>query len=228
MAHKLTIAAVIVFLASPVLADESGFLTDYSLLGAAPAEAGVDRWYVAPDVATYLAKSRGVFVDSTEFFIADDSKYKGMKPEDMALIGNSMRDAVMRELHGSFTVLDYADEGAIVVRMALSNVHLKKHKKGLLSYTPVGLAAGAVKGAFDDVMDKIDLQVAAVEIEIVDVSSGTILGAATVQRAAESKKKTISWEDVQAYFTLSGKRLTCRLNNAQLDEGSRVDCMTLQ
>ena len=84
------------------------------------------------------------------------------------------------------------------------------------------------KVAFDDIMDKVDLQVAVVEIELVDVSSGKVLGAAIAQHKAESKKKTVSWDEVQADFTLMGKRLTCRLNNSQLPEASRVDCLIVQ
>ena len=229
MALSPKIVAAIFLVTSPVLAQDSGFLTDYGKLGAAPEAAGADRWFVTPDFGTRIAGSGGIFVDSVEFFVAKDSKYKGLKPEEMAMIGNSLRDAIMRELHGDFTVLDYADDGALVLRVALSDVYLKKHKRSLMSYTPVGAVGNAVKGAFKDVMEKIDLNVAMVEVELVDVSTGDVLGASTVKRGKKrSKKDVASWEEIQADFTLIGKRITCRLNNARMPEASRVDCMAVK
>ena len=226
MAVCTKLLAAILLVTGTAFAQDSGFLTDYGKLGAAPDGVGSNLWFIAPGYSDRVANSRGIFVDSVEFFVAKDSKYKGLKPEDMALIGNSMREALMRELHGEFTVMDFADEGGLVLRVALSNVHIKKHKRSLFSYTPVGAVANVAKGAFEDVMAKVDLNVAMVEIEVVDVSTGDVLGAATVKHGKEgSKKEVTSWEEVQADFVLVGKRLACRLNNARMPEASRVDCV---
>lgn len=228
MALSPKILAAILLVTGPALAQDSGFLTDYSNLVVAPDDTGANLWFIEPGYGDRAANSRGLFVDSVVFFVANDSKYKGLKPEEMALIGNSMRDALMRELHGEFTVMDFADEGGLVLRVALSDVHLKKHKRGLLSYTPVGAVAHAAKGAFEDVMAKVDLKVAMVELEVVDVSTGDIVAAATVKRGKEGSKKDVtSWEEVQADFSLLGKRIACRLNNARKPEASRVDCLAV-
>ena len=131
MAVCTKLLAATLLVTGTAFAQDSGFLTDYGKLGAAPEGVGSNRWFIAPGYSDRVANSRGIFVDSVEFFVAKDSKYKGLKPEDMALIGNSMRDALMRELHGKFTVMDFADEGGLVLRVALSDLHIKIDDSGL-------------------------------------------------------------------------------------------------
>ena len=62
----------------------SDFLTDYSNLKKS-ADAAMDYEYLAPG-AENMANYSAVMIDQPEIFIAPNSKYKGMKPDDMKVL----------------------------------------------------------------------------------------------------------------------------------------------
>src|SRR5687768_9452477 len=78
-------------------ADEDAFLSDYSKLKAAP-DNPFEEIYVAPDARARAAQYTAVMVDQPELFIHPDSKYKGIKPDDMKIIADALREKVTAEL----------------------------------------------------------------------------------------------------------------------------------
>jgi hypothetical protein len=114
----------------------------------------------------------------------------------------------------------------LYVRFAISNVQLKKHKKGLLGYTPIGLVAGAAKSAMtSNVTKKIDLKGLTMEMEILDSISEEQL-AALLETPSGKKDDPVSWVELEALITVYGQRLACRLDNARRAEENRVDCLS--
>jgi hypothetical protein len=208
-------------------AADSGFLSDYSKLTQAAGEVGADRMYLAEGAVEKAGAYSGVFVEQPEFFIAEDSKYKGIKPDELKVLADSMREAVVRELHGDFSVVDIPEEGVLGVRIGLSNVHLQKKKRGLLGYTPVGAVAFAVKKSFDDLMQKVQLKGAVLEVEITDAATGEVLAAVVESRGLSGEEAT-SWAETQSFFSLVGQRIACRLSNARVPEGEHADCLAIQ
>lgn len=215
----------ILALAATADAADSGFLSDYGKLTAAKPEVGADKVYMIEGLSQRTAQYQGVYVPQPEVFIADDSKYKGISPDDMKAIADAMQSAIVKELHGKFLVLAAPQAGSVTLRTALTNVHLQKKKRGLLSYTPIGLVAHGVAGAVEGIMAKVDLKVAMIELELDDAGTGDVLAMAVVDSKMASEK--VSWEEAEAYFTLIGKRVACRLDNARVSPQSRADCMAI-
>jgi len=204
---------------------DSGFLSDYGKLTAAGPDVGADKIYMADGVADRAAQYQGVYVPQPEIFIADDSDYKGMSPDDMKTIADAMHAAIVKELHGNFLVLAAPKQGSVTLRTALSNVNLKKKKRGLLSYTPIGLVAHGVEGAVEGIMAKVDLKAAKIEMELDDSATGEALAMAVIDSKLASEK--VSWDEAEAFFTLIGKRVSCRMDNARVPAASRSDCMAI-
>jgi len=219
----VTVAALLTSAAA--LAADSGFLTDYSKLKSGQGQMAA-RMYLAPEVDKRAKSYRGVFVDQPEIFISPNSKYKGMKPDDAKIIADVLRESINAELQGgSLMNLNAPQAGSLTIRIALSEVMVQKKKRGLLSYTPVGFVVHAGKTALSSVMSNIDLKSATVELEIIDSATGEVLAAAVEPRgAAGGGAAATSWDDLQAYLSTGGKRVACRLENAQKAEGSRTDC----
>ena len=67
--------ALLLSSATNLVADDSGFLTDYSTLK--PIAGSNARLYSAPNAFTDFKNYKAVMIDQPEFVIADDSKYKG-------------------------------------------------------------------------------------------------------------------------------------------------------
>jgi len=212
----------------PGLAEESqfsGFLSDYSGLKKRTTDTYVDYIYVAPGVKDTVAKYTTVMIDQPEIFIHPDSKYKGIKADDIKALADALRGAVAREVSSAYQIVDQPGPNVMYVALAATNLHLKKKKRGLLGYTPIGLVAGATKSiVVQDITKKISLKALSVETEARDSQTGELL-VAIVESRAGGKQEPASWDELEAIFAEYGKRVRCRLDNARLVESERADCV---
>jgi len=213
--------------AGPVLAkdvQQSDFLSDYSKLKKS-SDKHMDYTYLAPVAPTKMAKYSAVMIDQPEIFVAPDSKYKGMKPDDMKELGDLFRATMARTLAESYLIVEQPGPNVLYVRFALSNLKLKKKKRGLLSYTPVGIVAtAAMTLAISDLTKKIDLKGLTMEMEVLDSSSEEQL-AALVETRSGSKENPASWSELEALIDVYSHRVSCRLDNARVAQENRNDCL---
>ena len=68
----------------------SDFLSDYSQLKQSSDEY-MDYTYLAEGAPGKMADYSAVMIDQPEIFVAADSKYKGMKPDDMKQLADAFR-----------------------------------------------------------------------------------------------------------------------------------------
>jgi len=203
----------------------SDFLSDYSQLKQSSDEY-MDYTYLAEGAPGKMADYSAVMIDQPEIFVAADSKYKGMKPDDMKQLADAFRAAMAASLSTTYMIVDQPGPNVLYVRFAISNVQLKKHKKGLLGYTPIGLVAGAAKSAMtSDFTKKIDLKGLTMEMEILDSNSEEQL-AALLETRSGKKDEPASWEELEALITVYSQRVGCHLDNARLGEENRIDCLS--
>jgi hypothetical protein len=219
------IALMALWIPASVLGQEfSGFLDDYSNLEQVSEWEYVDQ---ALEGESTLQKYTAIMIDQPEFVVAEDSKYKGMKPDDMKLISDTFRLVLIKELERSkFRLVTTPGSDTVFLRAGITDVHLKKKRKRLIQFTPIGLVATVATIPLRDVMDKIDLQEVSFEAELIDSVTWERLGA-LVERVgvAEEKDEQTSWEDFTNELEAVGGRLACRLNNISLPEGGKMDCM---
>jgi hypothetical protein len=203
----------------------SDFLTDYSNLKQSSDEY-MDYTYLAEGAPAKMANYSAVMIDQPEIFVAADSKYKGMKPDDMKQLADAFRGAMAESLSTTYMIVDQPGPNVLYLRFAISNVQLKKHKRGLLGYTPIGLVAGAAKSAMtSDFTKKIDLKGLTMEFEVLDSSGEEQLAALLKTRSGE-KDEPASWEDLEALIAVYSQRVACRLDNARRAEEDQIDCLS--
>lgn len=207
---------------------EQSFLTDYSKLKPSP-DNPFDEMYVAPDAAKRAADYTAVMVDQPELFIHPDSKYKGIKPDDMKAIADALRESVTAELKGSYEIVDKPGPKVLYVRLAVGDLLLQKKKRPILAYVPVGAVIHAAKNVASETTKKIDLKNMKIEGEILDSVSGEQFGALTSTRgslstSADDPAKPVSWQELDNLFGVIGKRLRCRLDNARAPESQAQNC----
>ena len=128
-------ATSLVLLVSFSAAASNDFLSDYSLL---VDQADGSQLYKAPNLDSILKGYDSIMVDQPEVFLGSNSKYKGMKPDDMKIIVDSFQESIKSELQDSYKIVESPGPGVLFLRLALVDVYLKKAKRGLLSYTPGG------------------------------------------------------------------------------------------
>ena len=158
-----------------------------------------------------VSKYTKVLIDPIEFFVAEDSKYKGLDPDEAKSLADNLRQALTQELEPDYPVVNEAGPGVLGIRLAITNVDMKKKKRGLLGYTPIGLvvtAAGNLAGM------RMELTSARIEAEVLDGVTDEQLGALVDPFSSEAKDK-ISWENVGKRLGFYAKRLLARLEKGE-------------
>lgn len=227
------ICVMVAVSSTQVWAAESGFLDDYSILEKRAGDS-INRVYIAPNAMDLLAGYDSLMVDRPEVLLADDTKYKGAKPEDLLALSEASRDTFTEQFEaGGYSSVEEPGAGVIYMRWAITDLYLKKKKRKLLAYTPTGFLVNAARQAtIKDVWRKIDIVELSVEAEFLDSKSGALLAAVTMERGArktkESKQELVSWEDLDASMRTFGARLVCNLDNAHKSSNEREDCIQIE
>ena len=186
----------------------SGFITDMPEL--VPDEQRPDSMkYRVP--GANLKDYTKFMIDPIEIWYAPDSKYKGIEPDTLKAIADSLRDTIVYELEPDWPVVSRPGPGVLGIRMAVTNVHAKKKKRGLLGYTPAGLV---VTTAIAAAGKNISLEDAVIEIEFIDSATNERL-AVVISRTADwptSIKGKTSWEEIQTTLEYIAKRLRSKID----------------
>ncbi len=170
----------------------SGFLDDYPPL--TPAEEGSETLlWKAPNIeAKYVA----VMVDQPVIFIHPDSPYKGIEPDELKVLADAYRDIIATKLATVHPVVEQPRPNIIRLRLALTNVYLKK-RGGSSSGSPTNEHITKA-----DLGRKYSLVEASVEAEGIDNETGQRLAVAVrkkVRREGEDvNDEATSWDDLRA------------------------------
>jgi len=145
-------------------------------------------------------------------FISPQSEYKGFDADDMKTISDGLRKTLTQALGPDFPVVDEPGAGVMVVRIAITNLQLKKKKKGLFSYTPVGFVAGA---ATSSAGDNVNLLTATLEWELLDGVSGerrVVIVDTNVLQAGKADGQS-DWKAIKKALTDAVDRFRARLES---------------
>lgn len=234
MAHFIgRLSFLILFLAAPlVMAEETGFLSDYSHLESRSSDT-LDRAYLIPEAHIRLKEYRAIMVDQPEIFLAADSKYKGAKPDALKILADTTRLATIERIEaGGYRVTDEPGPDVLYLRVAVVNLYLQKKKRRVLSYTPIGMVVHTTaQAAIRDLWKKIDIVELDIELELQDSITGEQLAAAVIEEGARKKQgqkqKLVTWEELDALIRTAGARISCALDNAHAEKSDRTDCSAI-
>lgn len=212
-----------------VAADD--FLSDPSLLQNDP-RFGDDRVFLPDGIEGRMQKYDSVMVDEPEIFIAADSPYGGFKASDMAALADMMRKAYIEGFtaeSANLKVVEEAGPSTLYLRLALKNVYVKKKKRGLFAYTPVGAVVKGVHDVASDAIDKSTLVELTIEGELHDSVTTQTEAAFHMDRGhrkdSSHKEEAAQWTITGDIAEALGRRLACQLDNLRLDEGQGRNCI---
>ena len=124
----------------------SGFLGDpkvYKQLKPGP-EGGVKLRWLKPGVDLKVYDK--FMVDSVIFYFDDNSKYKGIDPQEMKELADKFNAAIVAAFKDKYPIV--AEPGPDVARIQIAITHLKESKPGVSAITsilPVGLGVSLIK-----------------------------------------------------------------------------------
>jgi hypothetical protein len=208
---------------------ESGFFDDSSRLQPAAAP-WADYVYVTEAYAEEMTKIQAIIIPQPELFLAPDSKYKGMKPDQMKAITDSMQQLFAEAMADSYQIANSPGPNTMMLRMAFSNLYLKKKPRipvvGWLP--PVYLLTTAKRKILDDFADNILLTELVWEAELTESQTGEIMGQIIVKLGDRGKKKEFtSWDELIVAVAVGAQRLRCRFDNAPLPAVKQRDCFEI-
>ena len=164
--------------------------------------------YFAPDMD--LKKYDRVMFEPIEIWVHEKSKCKGFNADDMKALSDRFLAVMQDELEPEYPVVSKPGPGVAVARVAISGVKLKKKKRGLLGYTPVGFVATSALNAAGKRVSLVD---ATIEAEVLDGASNERV-AVLVDFSFTEDEKASSFGDLEARFRLYGKRFRSQLDQA--------------
>jgi hypothetical protein len=208
---------------------ESGFMDDYSRLQRADAP-WADYVYATDKYGKEMSKFQAVILPQPELFLAPDSKYRGMKPDAMKTITDSMRQLFAEALVDGYQLANSPGPNTMVLRMAFSNLYLKRKPRiPVVGWAPpVFLMTTAKRKLLDDFTDNILLTELVWEAELSDSQTGEILGQIIVELGDRGTKKDFtSWDELIVAVAVGAERLRCRFDNAPLPAAKQRDCFEI-
>jgi hypothetical protein len=187
----------------------SGFLGEYPQFQADKDRKGALIYY-APGIE--IKNYTKIMIYPIEIFISKDSKYKGIKPDELKEISDSFVAALINELEPDYPVVSKPGPGVLGLRFAITNVHLKKAKLRVLNFTPVGAVVRAGQAATGN---NIALADATIEFEMIDLMTYKRLGAMVDRYSAEpgkKKKDETSWKKIKKVLNFYAKRFRAAMD----------------
>jgi uncharacterized protein DUF3313 len=188
-------------------ASNSGFLDDYSGMKTDPDRSGA---MVYRKEGASLANYDKVVISPIEIFYHPNTKYKGVSPDEMKVLADSFVSIITNELEPDYPTVGSSGKGVLVLRLAITNLKMKKKKRSLFGYMPIGAAVTAIQGAAGK---RIILSEATIEAELLDGESGERLGT-LIDNLSESvgKDEKPSWGSLEKALTFYAKRFRSRLD----------------
>ena len=150
-----------------------------------------------------LASYTGLVVTQPYVFLAEKNKYDGLSPDQAKFIADRLAEAFIQKMGDVIDVNAAPGPGVMVMNIALTELKMKK-KRGLLSFTPIGAVAHAATSQteYEDMgkfAEKIKLDEANVEIELVDGGTGELLAIRILGIEGKEKgRDEDSWEGLKA------------------------------
>ncbi|MRR34979.1 DUF3313 domain-containing protein, partial [bacterium] len=190
----------------------SGFLGNpsvYDMLR--PLEGGGARW-LKPGVD--FKKYNKFMVDSVIFFLADNSDYKGIDPQEMKELCDEFNKALVAAFKDKLPIV--AEPGPDVARVRFAITNVQPSRPGVSAVTsviPVGLGVSLVKkGATGGWVGSGET---AAELMVLDTATNEIVALGAIKRAAEFDERFSKWGSARETFKFWSEKLVQTLTDVR-------------
>ena len=207
--RSLLIAGILSMFLHQAIAADSKFIDNMPQLAKDSERAGAMIW-TKPGVnrAAYTK----VMIEPITIFISPNSEYQDLDANELKALADGFNETLIKTLEPEIAVLNKAGPGVMYMRAALTNVKLAKKKRGLLSYTPIGMVATAVADAAGA---RISLKDATVEVEMLDSVTGERFGVLVDKAPTATGSETLSWDSINQTFKFYAERFKARMLTAK-------------
>jgi hypothetical protein len=214
-----TIVSVVVGLAlgisTGLAADvpHSGFLGGpgmYEMLKPGPEGGARQRWM---QPTADFKKYNKFMVDSVIFFLADESQYKGIDPQEMKELADQFNQEIVTAFKDKWPIVSEPGPDVARIRIAITNV--KQSRPGVSAVTsiiPIGLGVSLIKkGATGGWSGGGET---GIEMMALDSTTNEVIAMAVDQRKAEFEHRFSKWGSARDAFKFWSGRLIKIIDDA--------------
>jgi len=203
------IVSVLLLISPDLIAESySGFLDDYSRLEPDPDRPGA---MIKMEDGADLGRYNKLYIRPIEIWYHPQSNYRGISPVELKVITDSFRGILISILEPEYPVIGVSGQEVLMVRIALTNVKVKKKRQTLLSFNPGGITRRTAKNKSGQ---SISLNEAVLEAELIDSTTRERLGILVDQLVTTSaQKQDYSWDDVINTLQYYAQRFRNRLDS---------------
>lgn len=182
----------------------SGFLGDnYKNLQPGSKDGAKEVW-LKPGVM--FGKYNKYMVDSVIFFLADDSKYKGIDPNEMKELSDGFNQAIVDAFKGKYPIVTEPGPDVARIRIAITGFRPSNPVVGgISSISPMGMVFSLVKKGATGSWSGAGATAA--ELETLDSLSGDVIAAAFDERTAGYTERFSKWGSAQEAFKFWAGRI---------------------
>lgn len=188
--------------------EKSGFLGSYEGLKPGP-KGGADWVYFKEGVN--FSKYNNVIFDEVTFFLKDNAKYKGIKPDDIKELTEAFNDAVRENIGKSYPLVDTPGPDTMRIRAAITDIEPSKPGVSAVSTVlPIGLGISMIKKAATG--RHTGVGETSMEMEVLDSQSNERIAAAIDSFSGSKVSGIKKWGSADEAFKFWTERIRMRLD----------------
>jgi hypothetical protein len=190
----------------------SGFLGDAYKDMQPGAKGGAKEVWLKPGVM--FGKYNKYMVDSVIFFLADDSEYKGIDPNELKELSDGFNQAIVNAFRDKYPIVTEPGPDVARIRIAITGFRPSNPLTGgISSITPLGMAFSLVKKGTTG--SWTGAGATAAELETRDSLSGDVIAAAFDERTAGYSERFSKWGSAQEAFKFWAERIVGFIDNTR-------------
>lgn len=208
MNHRMRLISLILLFSifqQPAFAASSGFIRNMPKLHRDPERPDAMIWERTDFKRSAYTK---VMMAPLKIYISPNSKYKDLDAKEQSVLSDEFREAVGKALAPEIPMVGKAGPGVLLIRSAVTNVRLEQKKRGILGYTPIGFVVTSIQNAAGQ---RISLQNAVLEIEMLDSVTKKRLGVLVDKAPAPPRSEKLSWDSIRKTFAFYAERFKARM-----------------
>ncbi len=181
----------------------SGFLENYPEFKAGQ-KGGADFVYMKDGVDFNVYNK--IMMDHVVFYFSDESRYKGIHPEELKELSDVFHNAIVEALDNAYPLVDKPGPDVMRLRIAVTEVVASKPGMGAISTVmPIGLVLSTIKKGVTGTHTGVGQ--ASIEVEILDSMTNERIAAAIDTRPGGKIEGFTKWGAVKGAFEFWAKRL---------------------
>lgn len=186
----------------------TGFLPHYPDLKADPEFKGAFKWR---NPEADLKKYNKIMAAPMEIWLSPDSEYKGLSADQIDLVNRMFQSKLTEVMEPEYPIVSQPGNDVMVLRVALTNVNIKKRDRGVRQWLPPMLIYRGADALLNESLKSLELNDAQLEGALRDSKTSELIGARVVIGVGLEGKE-MHFEGIMDFFEFRAKQFKAEMD----------------